>query len=446
MAPSRRATETKGGLAVLDALDDAPERGVLTNCLRCGKVYDCRTALNQEKNEFLHSGGVCVFCGTQVLLNGEPLSEAEVLGCADLGEAARSAEARAATLVAADKNSGARTHVHDDQADYFETSSDAWLTPEEKAELDRRQAEKERLEEENRRKVVVSIDLVGRRVVMDEPVTASSSGDVSSAGVAVGGAGGSGAAAGGAGASVPSELPPDLAGAMDAMAIADAPYGLGPAATAAAIERAVDAMSGGAQSMPAPDLPEGRAPLFVKPAKSVGVCREPRDKEQVELLAALKGGEGRVQHKDQTLADIARDMPADSLERKAPLPGKAAKRPQRGGHSRREPQARPSTEKTQSKANGRKAEPATSAPKSTTQPQRRPAEQRAAIVPPPSAAAGVAEPAAQSVQPPPRMSAEDSAVIAPVRPAASSASGSSAAPARRRDRASRAALLRNARS
>ena len=74
----------------------------------------------------------------------------------------------AATLVAADKDTS-RTHVHDDQADYFETSSDVWLTNEERAELDRRRLEKERLEEERRRKVVVSVDLVGRRVVMDDP-------------------------------------------------------------------------------------------------------------------------------------------------------------------------------------------------------------------------------------------------------------------------------------
>lgn len=305
--PAGKGGVLKGGLSVLDSVERVnrlPGSGVCVNCMRCGKVYDCREFLGRDSKAFLEAGGVCTFCHSQVLLDGAPLSEEEVFGSGQ-GDAAEAAAARAATLVAADKDTS-RTHVHDDQADYFETSSDVWLTNEERAELDRRRLEKERLEEERRRKVVVSVDLVGRRVVMDEQGDGRGGADVELGGG--GAAGGSGSAGG----SVAAPAPPSsvavtdaLAAELDAVALADAPYGLGPAATAAAIDRVVGSMS--LRSAPAPNLPDGRAPLFVKPAKSVGVEREKRDAAQQRLLDTLSAGEGRLQHKDTTLADVARE-------------------------------------------------------------------------------------------------------------------------------------------
>jgi hypothetical protein len=67
-------------------------------------------------------------------------------------------------LLQFDKENAQRTHVHDAQADYYETGT--WLTEEEKADIDRR--EKLRLEAKNQRtqrKVNINFDIAGRRVV-----------------------------------------------------------------------------------------------------------------------------------------------------------------------------------------------------------------------------------------------------------------------------------------
>lgn len=47
----------------------------------------------------------------------------------------------------------------------FDIESNVWLTDEEKSELKRREAKALEAEEKRRRQLVVSIDLVGRRVV-----------------------------------------------------------------------------------------------------------------------------------------------------------------------------------------------------------------------------------------------------------------------------------------
>ena len=67
-------------------------------------------------------------------------------------------------LLQFDKENAQRTHVHDAQADYYESGT--WLSEEEKASIDKR--EKLRLEAKNKRsqrKINIHFDIAGRRVV-----------------------------------------------------------------------------------------------------------------------------------------------------------------------------------------------------------------------------------------------------------------------------------------
>ena len=71
-------------------------------------------------------------------------------------------------LLQFDKENAKRTHVHDAQGDYYESST--WLTEEEKADIDRREARRrqQRLEQQRksgRRKVNIRFDIAGRRIV-----------------------------------------------------------------------------------------------------------------------------------------------------------------------------------------------------------------------------------------------------------------------------------------
>jgi hypothetical protein len=67
-------------------------------------------------------------------------------------------------LLQFDKENAQRTHVHDAQADYYETGT--WLTEEEKADIDRREKLRQQVKTNHlRRKVNINFDIAGRRVV-----------------------------------------------------------------------------------------------------------------------------------------------------------------------------------------------------------------------------------------------------------------------------------------
>lgn len=126
------------------------------NCLSCGKIV-----CDQEGE------GPCSYCGALVLREGTnyagldetvgPLSEAEV-----------KAEAYAKRLVEYDRNSAARTTVIDDQSDYYEIEGNSWLSKEEKDLLRKKREEIEEAEQARRKKVVLTFDLFGRKVLMNE--------------------------------------------------------------------------------------------------------------------------------------------------------------------------------------------------------------------------------------------------------------------------------------
>ena len=83
---------------------------------------------------------------------------------AEVCEGVRRAREFAARLVEYDRSAAQRTAVIDDQGDFFEIDSNAWLTPEERDNFKKQQALQEELERQRRNKVTVSIDLLGREV------------------------------------------------------------------------------------------------------------------------------------------------------------------------------------------------------------------------------------------------------------------------------------------
>ncbi|XP_028763444.1 activating signal cointegrator 1 [Neltuma alba] len=129
---------------------------LVSNCLSCGKIV-C-----EQEGE-----GPCYFCGSLVLKEGSTYAGLEE-GLPPLSEAEAAAEAFAKRLVDYDRNSAARTTVYDDQSDYYEIDGNSWLSKEEKELLKKKQEEMEDAERAKRSKVVVTFDLVGRKVLLNE--------------------------------------------------------------------------------------------------------------------------------------------------------------------------------------------------------------------------------------------------------------------------------------
>ncbi|KAL9272670.1 Activating signal cointegrator 1-like protein [Drosera capensis] len=129
---------------------------LVSNCLSCGKIV-C-----EQEGE-----GPCSFCGALVLKEGSTHAGLEQSVAAPLTDAEAAAEAYAKRLVDYDRNSAARTTVIDDQSDYYDEGN-SWLSKEEKELLKKKQEELVQAEAEKRKKVVVSFDLVGRKVMFNE--------------------------------------------------------------------------------------------------------------------------------------------------------------------------------------------------------------------------------------------------------------------------------------
>ncbi|BDA48892.1 probable activating signal cointegrator 1 at N-terminal half [Coccomyxa sp. Obi] len=186
--------DKRKGTDVSSAAPEAPllDRAV-ANCLCCGKVYHCRDMTNDVR-VFVESGGVCTFCGAKVALSSQESSEvrppfAERSAAPDSqGQPASSTPTSAAAddkvaeavafknrLVDYDRNASKRTTVVDDQSDFFEIDSNAWLSDEERQQLKDRQRAIEEAEQSRRRAVTVSFDLLGRQVIMAEDEQRASS-------------------------------------------------------------------------------------------------------------------------------------------------------------------------------------------------------------------------------------------------------------------------------
>ncbi|KAL1814739.1 hypothetical protein ACET3Z_017313 [Daucus carota] len=129
---------------------------LISNCLSCGKIV-C-----EQEGE-----GPCNFCGALVLREGSSYAGLEVSEI-PLSDTEVAAQAYAKRLVDYDRNSAARTTVIDDQSDYYNIEGNSWISPEEKELLRKKQEEIEEDERAKRSKVVMTFDLVGRKVLMNE--------------------------------------------------------------------------------------------------------------------------------------------------------------------------------------------------------------------------------------------------------------------------------------
>ncbi|TXG50475.1 hypothetical protein EZV62_022999 [Acer yangbiense] len=134
----------------------ARQHGLISNCLSCGKIV-C-----EQEGE-----GPCLFCGALVLKEGSTYAGLEE-GSVPLSDVEAAAEAYAKRLVDYDRNAAARTTVIDDQSDYYEIEGNSWLSKEEKELLQKKREEVEEAERAKRNRVVVTFDLLGRKVLLNQ--------------------------------------------------------------------------------------------------------------------------------------------------------------------------------------------------------------------------------------------------------------------------------------
>lgn len=134
----------------------ASRHKLVNNCLSCGKIV-C-----EQEGE-----GPCSYCGALVLREGSTYAGLEGAPI-PVSDAEAAAQAFKDRLVQYGLMSSQRTTVIDDQSDYFQIDGNAWLSEEEKQALQYRQQELELAEEARKKKVVVSIDLLGRRVIIPD--------------------------------------------------------------------------------------------------------------------------------------------------------------------------------------------------------------------------------------------------------------------------------------
>ncbi|XP_055828137.1 uncharacterized protein LOC129896302 [Solanum dulcamara] len=129
---------------------------LISNCLSCGKIV-CK-----QEGE-----GPCNFCGALVLKEGSSYAGLDE-GPVPISDAEEAAEAYAKRLIEYDRNSAARTTVIDDQSDYYEIEGNSWLSKEEKELLRKKKEEIEEAEHAKRNRVVMTFDLVGRKVLLNK--------------------------------------------------------------------------------------------------------------------------------------------------------------------------------------------------------------------------------------------------------------------------------------
>ncbi|KAL6055120.1 Activating signal cointegrator 1, variant 2 [Balamuthia mandrillaris] len=144
--------------------------GVYMNCLWCGRVT-CET----------EGPGPCFFCHHEVDVDnpthvfseerqdkkkkGSPQTTRAEEASTEMDEGLARALLRKDELLEYERNSARRTVVYDDHEDYFSVDSTKWLTAEEKKRMKEKEEEMKKKKEENARKITVSFDLAGRKVI-----------------------------------------------------------------------------------------------------------------------------------------------------------------------------------------------------------------------------------------------------------------------------------------
>jgi len=120
-----------------------------TSCKGCGWIACVNHKLDQ-----------CGFCKEKL----QPTMTSEEAILLGYDESTIKAYKMLDKLLQFDKENAQRTHVHDAQADYYETGT--WLTEEEKADIAKREAlRQEAKKKKSQRKINIRFDIAGRRVV-----------------------------------------------------------------------------------------------------------------------------------------------------------------------------------------------------------------------------------------------------------------------------------------
>lgn len=158
----------------------ATKHKLISNCLRCGRIV-----CEQE------GSGPCLFCGSLVCTKeeqekinsgtkkGEKLRQRLLqVGGAEKNshrsndgnddEFLQKALQRKNKLLEYDKTSAQRTKVIDDQADYFATDSNRWLTKQERKLLAKKEQELHEEKCKSRRDRKVTLDIAGRQVIDED--------------------------------------------------------------------------------------------------------------------------------------------------------------------------------------------------------------------------------------------------------------------------------------
>ena len=143
------------------------DRDLLGNCLHCGKII-CKT----EGTKY------CSFCQTSLANIRSKKQEQEYR--AKLEAEATAAEQdgrpvpeewkalqRKERLIEWDRTQAARSHVYDDQNDYFGDTSSAWMSEKERARAARRLARKEEKRAKRGRVKRFTVDLAGQRIMAE---------------------------------------------------------------------------------------------------------------------------------------------------------------------------------------------------------------------------------------------------------------------------------------
>mmetsp|Transcript_15299 Transcript_15299/g.29662 ORF Transcript_15299/g.29662 Transcript_15299/m.29662 type:complete len:317 (+) Transcript_15299:152-1102(+) len=175
-SPSRTPEEQalfekrKRNRKIITGNEEARRNPAVQNCLECGMIY-----YTEEYSKMSR----CAYCD-------DPLGKGQAKRAQDRQQEQDEAFSRALAhrdkLLDFDATSAARTKVYDDQADYFEMDLDVmdskWATTTEKEEMKAKVEARRDAEEEAARKITLTFDLAGRRIIQDSSIRGTAAGAV----------------------------------------------------------------------------------------------------------------------------------------------------------------------------------------------------------------------------------------------------------------------------
>lgn len=127
---------------------EGKKHNVITNCIECGRIVCEQEGL-----------GKCMHCGAVVK---DPNAAQTQAMPRELVNAIQHKD----KLINYDRTAAKRTAVIDDQEDYYESTSNRWLTEEEKGKAKEKEKKREQEKEESH-KLKFTFDFAGRRILVD---------------------------------------------------------------------------------------------------------------------------------------------------------------------------------------------------------------------------------------------------------------------------------------